>query len=854
MNDVTVQPGKTPHFLKLAAETSGIALVYALLGWLGQSLAIPPGNVTVVWPPSGFALAIALLLGKRAWVGIWLGAFIINTQAFFDSASIAGIAVSLAVGTSIGFGSLIQPVVGAILINRFAQSSNILRTVKSCLVFVGITPFICLVSSTVGAVGLYFGGFVPASSFGELWLTWWLGDSVGVLVLAPFIIAWYRYKSIDLSNLGRLELAVVFSLLVLFAFIGLGNVFGDGETHYPIEFAVWPFLLWLALRFNSSLAITGMLALCVIAIWYTMQGSGPFQLGTTNQSLLVLQLFIFVTAVSVMIVASLRNERAEVEQSLRTARYNLEAEVKKQTAELSAEIVERKQAEREHRKSEERLSIHIQNTPLGCISWDLDFKCTEWNKSAQKIFGYTADEAIGKHPSETIVPAEIKDEIDSVYKLLLAQKGGSQNTNENTTKDGGIISCEWYNTPIIDQNGAVTGVASLILDITERKNLESQLRQAQKMEAVGHLTGGIAHDFNNILGVIMGNLEIAKQRGESGADISKFLDTALEGTLRGANITRGLLGFSRREAGKTEQHVVNESIINLKDLITKSLTVVVNMETHLAGDLWGVKINVGDFEDALLNLSLNARDAMPEGGRLIIKTENKVLAEKYLSSNSSATAGEYVLITFSDTGTGMTKEVQEKLFEPFFTTKEFGMGSGLGLSMVYGFVERSGGHIEVTSEQGSGSTFRIFLPRAIGAETDKEIAGHAMALPTGAETILVVDDEEAIRDIAVNHLQELGYSTHTADNGDHAIEALKQHPEVDLLFCDVIMPGDQTGFQVAHSVHQTNPALKILLTSGYSKKHGKDQYSEILADNLLNKPYNFEELAFAVRRALDAET
>lgn len=299
--------------------------------------------------------------------------------------------------------------------------------------------------------------------------------------------------------------------------------------------------------------------------------------------------------------------------------------------------------------------------------------------------------------------------------------------------------------------------------------------------------------------------------------------------------------------------MVNDSITNLKELITKSLTVVVNMETRLAGDLWGVRINVSDFEDALLNLSLNARDAMPEGGSLIIETENKGLDEKYVKSTSSATAGEYVLITFSDTGTGMTKEVQEKLFEPFFTTKEFGMGSGLGLSMVYGFVERSGGHIEVDSEQGSGTTFRIYLPRAIVTEAEVEIAGHAMALPTGVETILVVDDEEGIRDIAVNHLEELGYTTLAADNGDHAIEVLKQHPEVDLLFCDVIMPGDQTGFQVAHTAHQTNPALKILLTSGYTKKHDKDQYSESLADNLLNKPYNFEELAFAVRRALDAE-
>ncbi|MBL6954811.1 MAG: response regulator [Alphaproteobacteria bacterium] len=305
---------------------------------------------------------------------------------------------------------------------------------------------------------------------------------------------------------------------------------------------------------------------------------------------------------------------------------------------------------------------------------------------------------------------------------------------------------------------------------------------------------------------------------------------------------------------------MNDFMVPMKELIATALTPSINVENRLADNLWSVEIDPGDLEDAILNLALNARDAMPEGGALVIETANRVLDENYVKNNPSATVGDFVMISVSDTGTGMTDEVKEKLFEPFFTTKEVGEGTGLGLSMVYGFVERSRGHIKVYSEPGAGTTFRIYLPRthekAIEAETASD---RQIKLPHGSETILIVDDEEALRIAAVLYLEALGYKILTANNGQQALEVLNDHQGIDLMFCDVIMPGELDGYRVALAARERNPALKILLTSGFTRKRegyatGDGSYLSSLANSLLSKPYNHEELAFAIRRTLDGES
>ncbi|MBL4665738.1 MAG: PAS-domain containing protein [Sneathiella sp.] len=399
------------------------------------------------------------------------------------------------------------------------------------------------------------------------------------------------------------------------------------------------------------------------------------------------------------------------------------------------------------------------------------------------------------------------------------------------------------------------GYAILAADITERKQFEDQIRKAQKMEAIGQITGGIAHDFNNILGIIRGNLELLSEVIPS-EDAHPFLKNAEKGVDRAADITRKLLGFSRKGAKQINAVNINKYIENMQELVAKSLTAYIAVETQLDKNLWPVAIDTGDFEDAMLNLSINARDAMLDGGTLLIETKNKTLDKDYLKHHSTCEAGDYVMVTVNDTGTGMDNATQEKVFEPFFTTKEPGKGTGLGLSMVYGFVQRSHGHLSIYSEVGQGTSIQMFFPRVSNNKSAKTLIEEVTAiLPTGKETILIVDDEQGLRDVAVLHLQALGYDTVVADCGEAALKIIETRDDIELLFSDVVMPGKLDGYQLAKHVHSSYPDLKILLTSGFVKtsedaKHNNNEYMANLSKKVLRKPYNKTELANSVRNTL----
>lgn len=506
--------------------------------------------------------------------------------------------------------------------------------------------------------------------------------------------------------------------------------------------------------------------------------------------------------------------------------------------------------------AEEKLSRHITNTPLGYILWDRDFICREWNKSAENIFGYTAEEAIGKHPVETILLEESLEDIKKVFNLLLEQKGGTNNVNENTTKSGRTILCSWYNTPIPDESGNIVGIASLVNDITEQTEMEKNLRQSQKMDAIGQLSGGIAHDFNNMLGVIMGNISLLELKLKEQPEFSKYLKNAQQSVERSVKLTKKLLSFSRNEFGEPRKTNVNEFIFGMKALIEKSLTPKVSIVTHLADDIWTTYIDPNDFEDSLLNLSLNARDAMEHGGILTIETSNKVLDSEYVHLNPGSYSGDYVLISVSDNGTGMSNEIIEQIFIPFFSTKS--KGTGLGMSMVYSFVKRSNGHIKVYSEENKGTTFHIFLPR-LNSEVesdDRSLNIEYKELPCGKETILVVDDEEQLLSVAVAFLEKLGYKTISATQSSEALRILESNSEIDMVFSDVVMPGNMDGFSLGITILSKYPQKKILLTSGFTANHHKAQNGnkplmDKLSRNILNKPYNISELARAIRKTLD---
>jgi PAS domain S-box-containing protein len=391
--------------------------------------------------------------------------------------------------------------------------------------------------------------------------------------------------------------------------------------------------------------------------------------------------------------------------------------------------------------------------------------------------------------------------------------------------------------------------------IAEREHAEEALRQSQKMEAVGQLTGGIAHDFNNLLTVIAGNIDIARRHvGESGEGrVLRALGNAQIGAERAAVLTQRLLAFSRRQPLNPRPVDANKLVSGMGELLHRTLGETIEVETVLAARLWLIEADPNQLENAILNLAVNARDAMTDGGKLTIETANTHLDRAYAARNAGVTAGQYVAICVSDIGSGMAADTLERAFEPFFTTKEVGKGTGLGLSMVYGFVKQSGGHLKIYSEEGEGTTVRIYLPRLVGEAAAAEDQPDE-AVPEGSreETILVCEDDDDVRAYTVEVLRELGYRVLEAHDGPSALRLLeRQEGNVDLLFTDVVLPSGMSGAVLAQEARARRPELRILFTTGYARNaivhHGRlDPGVE-----LITKPFAYADLAARVRDMLD---
>jgi len=401
-----------------------------------------------------------------------------------------------------------------------------------------------------------------------------------------------------------------------------------------------------------------------------------------------------------------------------------------------------------------------------------------------------------------------------------------------------------------DRGGSLVLIAT---DITERKQAERRLRRTQKMDALGQLTGGIAHDFNNILGIILGNLNLLESQTKTDKVAHKRVSAIKKSAERAAKLTKQMLGFSRQQSAEVAISDVNLMIREMKNLIVKSVTPKIEVSMHLAKHLWLTEVDPGDFQDGLLNLIFNARDAMPSGGQLTISTCNCTLDEDYCAKSQGIKPGEYIQIAINDNGHGIPTDQQEHIFEPFYTTKAHGKGTGLGLAMVFGFVNRSGGYIEVDSSPTSGTTFRLYLPHAKGnllPKTKHDTSSEKS--PRGNEKILAVDDEEGLLELAQDTLQMLGYQVITAKNGAQALSLLEQNTDIDLLFSDIVMPGGIDGYELAKKALEKYPDLKILLTSGYTGKVIGGGPSS-LKSNILSKPYNHYQLAHRIRALLGTQ-
>lgn len=448
------------------------------------------------------------------------------------------------------------------------------------------------------------------------------------------------------------------------------------------------------------------------------------------------------------------------------------------------------------------------------------------------------------------------DRVRTLFQAIVT--GESVRTEITLTLPHGVRTFDFSMRPIIDANGNLTAIVSEAVEITQRRQAEEALRQAQKMEAVGQLTGGLAHDFNNLLAGVVGNLQLMRVRlnqGSIGA-LARYIDAAESVADRAAALTHRLLAFSRRQTLDPKVTDINQLVVSMHELIQRTVGPAVQIKTVLAGDAWHALCDAHQLESALLNLAINARDAMPGGGRLVIETINSVLYQTQAATQEDVAPGQYVTISVTDSGVGMSPEVMARAFDPFFTTKPIGQGTGLGLSMIFGFIKQSGGYVRIHSEPGIGTTVRIHLPMHGGeAQHDASEERKAMAVPVSVQAkVLLVDDEAPLRSLLAEMLSETGYTVIEAANGHQGLTILQSPQHIDLLITDVGLPGNMNGRQMADAARVLRPNLKVIFITGYAE-HAAIGNGPLEPDmQVLTKPFALDAFSDRVSSALDAGT
>ncbi|HHJ40512.1 MAG: hypothetical protein AXA67_10445 [Methylothermaceae bacteria B42] len=518
-------------------------------------------------------------------------------------------------------------------------------------------------------------------------------------------------------------------------------------------------------------------------------------------------------------------------------------------------IAQQKSTEGKIKEHEALLQNILDTIPVRVFWKDKDSKYLGCNALFAKDAGLDSpEEMVGKLDSQMAWAPQAELYRQDDIRVMETQKPKLAYEEPLTARDGSLRTLETSKVPLYNQAGEVIGVLGVYTDITQRKLQEEALHRSQKMEAVGQLAGGIAHDFNNQLNVVLGYLDFLNEYLQQDTTARPWLTKIEQSTEKCIQLTRRLLDFARGGSGELEKVDLNALIFDLSELLQRSLTPNIDFQLQLAEALWPVHIDKSRAEDALLNIVLNARDAMPDGGRLIIETYNYTLLPASEEMHPQLSAGDYVVISIRDTGIGMSEEVRRKIFTPFFTTKEMGKGSGLGLTMVYGFIRQCGGDIQVISQPGNGAEFRLYFPRAEQiAEPETCLSSKVdsnQTVPAGTGTILVVDDEPELLTLAVTHLQSLGYQTLEANNGVQALTMLKTHAEIDLLFSDIVMPGGINGLQLAQQAAQLRPEIKILLTSGHAGNTMSLNKIKYIDAKLLPKPYTKLELGLNIAALL----
>ena len=541
-------------------------------------------------------------------------------------------------------------------------------------------------------------------------------------------------------------------------------------------------------------------------------------------------------------------------ERLSTARRSLEhkiadrtVELREANASLKQQITERRLAEEALRLSEDRLLQATRLARLGYCLWDsIEDRCIHCSEEHARIHGLDVDQYMARSSSLdgvfSLTHHDDRDAYRDAIGRLRAEGTGFEMEYRVIRPDGSVRHVREIVKPLFGEDGQVTREFGTIQDVTELKQAEEQLRQAMKMQAVGQLAGGMAHDFNNLLGVILANLELISLKDDDPKKL--LLDRSIRAVERGSDLTRRLLAFTCQRPLDPRVVDINAALVDMDGLLSRTLGSGVEIKVSLDPGLWRAKLDPAEFESALINLALNARDAMPDGGLLTIETSN--------APAGASLPGAHVIVTVSDTGAGIAPTHLDKVFEPFFTTKDVGQGSGLGLSMVYGFVERSGGQVTIESRPGAGTTVRLYFPKSPEQDIEDQDDKPGEPPPRGTgETILLVEDDDDLRATAATLLGELGYRVISAEAGEPALELLRRTPDVDLVFTDIVLPNGMNGLALIRKARLSRPDLKVLYASGHTRASGFDLTGELAAGLLLAKPYKKAPLARALRRIID---
>jgi PAS domain S-box-containing protein len=833
---------------RYALELFVIGAAYFALAKGGLLLASINPSATPIWPPTGLALACVLLRGYRIGPAIYLAAFLAN-------ATTAG---TLTTAAAIATGNTLEGIIGAYLVNRWSNGRDSFVSPLGVARFALLSLPATAVSASIGVLTLALSGFAAWPDFGSIWLTWWLGDLAGALVVAPVIVLWAQGSPSGSHRPELRETAGVLALAGLVGLLAFSPLFDQTVQRAPLGFLAIGPLLWGALRGSPRDTASAALVLSAFAVSGTLAGSGPFWRGNLNDSFLVLLMFMIATAVPSLALSADVAVRRRTEQSLRTAQGELAERVQIRTAALTSsnlalhgEVEHRKRVETELDDQRLYLLEAQRLANLGSWVWHVDADKVTWSEQLVDIYGLKPGAFEGSFEAYLqLVHDDDRARVRGEIMQAFQSARGFRIDERIVRPNGEVRHLQSIGDVIKDDSGRVVRMLGVCQDVTERKQAEKalhetqeKLAQAHKIEALGQLTGGIAHDFNNILMIVSGRAEMLR-RQLSDEKALRGIDAIMTAAQRGESLTRQLLTFSRRQPLTPVVVDLGERIEAVREMLGSSLRGNITLTVDIPSGTWPVEVDVAELELALVNIAVNARDAMPEGGTFTVRARN-VLARPGRSPNPIP--GDYVELSLADTGTGIAAEVVSKIFDPFFTTKAVGKGTGLGLSQVYGFAQQSRGAVTVKSAQGRGTEVVLALPRSHGVVAED---ADAEELPQKAlrrkGSVLVVEDNPDVGDVTATLLEQLGYRVERAGNAADALRILAGDDGFDLVFSDIVMPDGMNGIHLAQEVAARYPKIGVLLTTGYSDVAvaGETRFP------ILRKPFELPGLQRAVGEVL----